>query len=114
MGFHYHTEFNLGRFGGRGTRTYTGARAALAIAIDLAVSLVFSVFSFAFWVFQLIVKSLTRIVEFTLRFGVAVGIAVFRVLAALIEAPYRAVRAVAARRPSPRAAKPSWAGADEL
>src|SRR3954463_2159749 len=36
MGLYYQTEYRLGRRGGRVCRTYTGLRAFLAIAMDLA------------------------------------------------------------------------------
>ena len=53
MGLSYHTEYRLGRRGGRICRSYTGLKAFLAIAIDLLFVLSFDL---AFWLLAVVLK----------------------------------------------------------
>lgn len=98
MPFTYQTEYRLGR--GRVVRHYTGVRAALAIGFDLYLSLIFGMLGFA-----------VRLTWYCLT-------ATARVAVELLLAPVRALRWTLRREgvlgPGPGAAKPAWAGYDEV
>jgi hypothetical protein len=96
MALRYRTEYHLGRFGGRVSRTYGGLQALLAIGIDLALSLVFGVIWFAL----------------SLAWGILV--VTYKFALELLRVPPRAIRWAFGRAPSGPAAKPAWAGIDEL
>ena len=96
MPLHYRTEYHLGRFGGHVARTYGGLQALLAIGIDLILSLVFGVIWFAL----------------SLSWGILV--VTYRFALELLRVPPRAIRWAFGRARTAPAAKPAWAGIDEL
>lgn len=97
MAFHYHTEYSLGREGRRVIRTHSGFRAVLAIAIDLSISLFFAFFSFVFWLVRVSFRSIVHVAEFFVRLGWSFLVATVRFLAAVLEAPVIALRAILKR-----------------
>jgi|SRR4051812_8595816 len=97
MGWHYQTEYSLGRRGGRVCRTYSGIEAGVAILVDLFLSLVFA------------------LVGFAMRLSWYVAVTVFKFVFELMQLPFKALRWTFGRygyRPVP-SAKPAWA-ADDL
>lgn len=94
MSLYYQTDYRLGRRAGRVCRTYTGVEAAIAIGVDLLLSVVFAVVGFA------------------LRLAWQLGGAVMTFAVELVQVPFRTLRWTVGRyRP---ASKPVWAGHAEI
>ena len=110
MALTYQTEYRLGLRGTRVTRTYGGVRAFIAIAIDLALALIFGAFGLVFgvigWALWL-AWHLVRLTVLVLRDVVAT---LARFVRDVITLPWRV------GRPASRqlATKPAWAGFQEL
>jgi hypothetical protein len=108
MGLYYQTEYRLGRGGGRVRRTYTGLRAFLAIAIDLA-------FMFTF---ELVLGLLFFLARNLIWIVAGFLVAVFYVMSI----PFRVARWVSLKLSRDKEIdaaagvplKPAWAGHDEI
>ena len=95
MIFRYQTEYRLGRRVRVG-RNYNGLRALVAILLDLATSLVFGVVGLVLGLARRVVRTTSRVAF------------------AQLALPFRAARVIADACRPPAAAKPAWAGGEEL
>lgn len=95
MTFFYQTEYRLGRRVRVG-RKYAGLRALVAILLDLAAGVTFGIAGLAIGLARLVVRVTCRVVF------------------ALLALPFRVARAIVEACRAPAAAKPAWAGAEEL
>ncbi|WP_435008289.1 hypothetical protein P12x_005543 [Tundrisphaera lichenicola] len=110
MAWTYQVEYQLGRRGGRVTRTYQGFRAFLAIAFDLTLGLIFGsvglVFGSIWWsgwlCVQIVRLSVVAIVETLMASG--------RIARSVVLLPGRLVRSTPRSLP----AKPAWVAFDDL
>ncbi len=104
MTLYYHTEYCLGRRGGRVCHTYRGFQALVVILLSLTLGLAFGLLALAFGV-----------MAFVLRVFKNVFTAAMRLVVKLLAVPFRAARWAARRievhRPT---AKPAWVPLDEL
>src|SRR5262245_15765000 len=99
MGLCYQTEYRLGARGGRICRTYTGFRAFVAIAVDLALGLIFASVGLAI-----------HLILLALLLCLRVAGRVAQYLVHLQTALYRAVRWLSNRVARWATRKPAWAG----
>jgi hypothetical protein len=114
MPLHYHTEYQLGRWGGHVCRTHQGIQAVLAILVDVGISLVFSIASLVFAATWLVIVSAAKLTRFMARVLFELVLAVVRFLAEVVQAPVRALKWVTRRATDQAAAKPAFSAFREV